>query len=539
MKQFALGVALASTLIAAGVSNAENLTASTTVTSINTANHTVTISFTPGVDSGGFDFQLTYPSGGAGAFGTAVTADVVANIPNGTTSCSINDVPPTATLLCFSNANSTAADLLAGTVTVALDIGPNAGTIPLTFTSANFFDQTGTQVNPPTASTTDGSVTVNLGPQPAYTSAPTAPGGTINITDTIGGGATNATLTVTNTGPAGAPVLNIGAASGLSGILSIAPATAQTATQGGAGVTYTISCNAAAAGAAPTQTLSFTHNGSNIPSPADYSVICTGVTGPTPPTASLGAVVQPPVGPINVAGNGSVPVNIDTAGVAAASLALTCTIPATGASNFQITAGGSRTITAPATVGNSAPDIGVSCVRQAAPVSAMLSCAQNATPDPDPAALTAMIDCPAGVVAPNGASNPAPGGTVNATAVAGTTANGNMLFTNTGGTAPYDLTNCTASAGFTITSPASFPATIAANGSQVLTVSCLAPAVGTSTLGTLSCTTTDPVFGNPTYVLSCNGVSAVVPTVGNAGKILLASLFIGLGLLGIGLRRQA
>ncbi|MGD9584605.1 MAG: hypothetical protein AB7V26_13185 [Lysobacterales bacterium] len=381
-------------------------------------------------------------------------------------------------------------------------------------------------------------INVVAGPQPAFTSAPTAPGGTINITDTIGGGATSATLTVTNTGPAGAPVLNIGAGGGLSGILSIAPATAQTATQGGAGVTYTISCNAASAGAAPAQTLSFTHNGSNIPSPATYQVVCTGVTGPTPPTASLGAVTQPPAGPINLTASGSVPVNIDSAGVATASLALTCTIPATGASNFQITGGGSRTISAPATVGGSTPDIGVSCVRQAAPVNATLSCAQNATPDPDPAPLTATVTCPLGTVAPNGASSPAPGGTVNATAVAGTTATGNLLFTNAGGTAPYNLTSCTASAGFTITSPV-FPATIAAGGSQVLTVSCLAPGVGTSTLGTLDCTTNDPNFAAPAYVLSCNGVSAVVPTIGNAGKILLASLFIGLGLLGMGLRRQA
>ncbi len=386
-----------------------------------------------------------------------------------------------------------------------------------------------------TCGTTDGVINVVAGPQPALSSVPT-PTSTITINDIVGGGATPSTLTISNTGQAGS-TLTIQAPTGLSGELSITPNTIQTDADGGGGVAYTISCASAAIGT-NSQVLSFAHDGTSPASPVTYNVDCIGVAGPTAPTASLGAVVQPPVGPINVAANGSVPVNIDTAGVATASLALTCTIPATGASNFQITGGGSRTIVAPATVGNNAPVIGVSCVRQAAVVSATLSCAQNATPDPDPAALTAQIDCPAGTVAPNGASSPAPGGTVNATAVAGTTATGSLLFTNTGGTAPYDLTSCTASAGFTITSP-TFPTTIAPGGSQVLTVSCLAPAVGTSTAGTLDCTTTDPVFGNPTYILSCNGISAVVPAIGNAGKILLASLVIGLGLLGMGLRRQA
>lgn len=371
---------------------------------------------------------------------------------------------------------------------------------------------------------------------PQYTSAPTAPGGTITIMDPIGGGATTATLTVTNTGDA-ATTLNVGAATGLSGVLSIAPATAQAIAQGSAGTTYTISC-AAAADAVDSQVLSFTHDGSNIPSPVTYTVNCDGVVGPTPPTASLGAVVQPAAGVINQVATGSVPVNVDSAGVATASLALTCTIPATGASAFAVTAGGTRTINAPATVGPNAPDIGVSCVRQAAAVSATLSCAQNATPDPDPAALTAMVTCPAGIVASNFSSNPAPGGTINATGTTGDTVVGTLAVSNAAGTAPLNVSNCVASAGFTLTT--AMPLVIPAGASSSVNVTCVAPAPGVTNTGTLTCDHDAPNVASPvTYVLACNGVSGVIPTMGNAGKILLVSLMIGLGLLGMALRRQA
>ena len=421
--------------------------------------------------------------------------------------------------------------VLAATPAGSFDIGTAAS--PATLCSDSIGNPTPGPCDPINNGT--GALIVSAGPQPALSSVP-APASTITINDIVGGGATNGSLTITNSGQAGS-TLNIGAPSGLSGVLSITPNTAQTAAQGGPGVAYTISCTAAAVGTT-SQVLSFTHDGTSPASPVTYNVDCVGVAGPTAPTASLGAVNQPGAGPINLTATGSVPVNVDTAGVATASLALTCTIPATGASNFQVTAGGTRTINAPATVGNSAPDIGLSCVRQAAAVNATLSCAQNATPDPDPAALTATVTCPAGTVAPNGGSSPAPGGTVTATAVTGTTATGNLLFTNAGGTAPYDVQSCTPSAGFTVVSP-TLPATVPANGSLVVAVSCQAPAAGTSFPGTLSCTTSDPNFAAPTYALSCNGVSAVIPAIGDAGKILLAGLVIGLGLLGMGLRRSA
>ncbi len=389
---------------------------------------------------------------------------------------------------------------------------------------------------PPSCTSAHGPVNVVV-VSPAYTSAPVA-GSTILISDSIAAGATTATLTVTNTGDVGT-TLNVAAATGLSGILSIAPATAQTAAQGAAGITYTISCDTAVLGANPNQTLSFVHNGSaaGSASPATYTVTCTGTPAAnTAPTASLGAVVQPVAGPINSVGTATVPVNVLTAGAPVGSLALTCTIPATGASAFTITAGGTRTLTAPATVGANAPDIGVSCVRQAALVSATVTCAQNATPDPDPAALTAIINCPAGTPTPVATVNP---GSIAIVAAPSTAATGSTTLSNTG-TGPLDVSSCTAPAGFTLTAPATFPTTVAIGASTQLTVSCTTPADGAPSLtGNLVCQSNAPANGGViTVPLSCSGTPLVVPVMSNMGKILLASLVIGLGLLGMGLRRQ-
>jgi hypothetical protein len=371
---------------------------------------------------------------------------------------------------------------------------------------------------------------------PAYSSTP-APGGTITITDPITPGATTATLTVTNTGDAGT-TLNVQAPTGLSGVLSIAPNTAQAITQGSAGTTYTISC-AATVDAPDSQTLSFVHDGSGAgaASPATYTVICDGSVANTPPTAALGAVVQPVAGSIGSTGTATVPVNVTGAGAPTGSLALTCTIPATGTSAFAVTAGGTRTFTAPATVGASSPDISVSCVRQAAAVTATLTCAQNATPDPDPAALTADITCPAGVPVPVASVSPS---AISIVAAPSTPASGTATLSNTG-TGQLDIASCTAPAGFTLTAPAAFPTSVAIGASTPLTVSCTTPAEGAPALtGNLTCQSNAPDAGGViTVPLSCSGTPLVVPAMDNMGKILLASLVIGLGLLGMALRRPA
>ena len=105
---------------------------------------------------------------------------------------------------------------------------------------------------------------------------------------------------------------------------------------------------------------------------------------------------------------------------------------------------------------------------------------------------------------------------------------------------PLDVTSCAAPVGFTLVAPAAFPTTVPVGGSTSLTVSCTTPAAGAAALvGDLVCQSNATANGGViTVPLSCSGTPLVVPVMGNMGKILLASLVIGLGLLGMGMRRQ-
>jgi hypothetical protein len=262
------------------------------------------------------------------------------------------------------------------------------------------------------------------------------------------------------------------------------------------------------------------------------------VLGPTAPTVGPLAALTLPAGPINLTATGSVPVSITGAGVATASLALACTIPATGASAFAVTSGGTQTINAPATVGPGTP-IGVSCVRGAADVTATLTCAQTATPGPNPAALTAAITCPAGTTAPNPGSVPAAPGPIALIGPPAGTASASVAFTNTGGTLAYQVTACTPSAGYT-TGTTAFPVNVGIGGTGLVGVSCTTPAAsGTvGAPGTLACTTSAAGF-NPTFNLTCTAQSASIPTLGFGGKALMVMLMLGFGLVGFQLYRRS
>lgn len=377
-----------------------------------------------------------------------------------------------------------------------------------------------------------------------YQSTPT-PGTAVLITDVVGGGATTATLTVTNGAAASGPGLTLSAISGLSGVLSITPAAPQTIAAG-ANQAFTISCNATSAGDT-VQTLSITHNGGapGAASPVTHQITCRGITGPSAPTAALGTVTNPAVGPINTTGTGSVVVNVLTAGnsVSAgdASLALNCSIPA-GSASFAITGGGTRTITAPATVGANNPPIGFSCTRQAAAVAGTITCTQTATPGPNPAALTATVSCPAGTTAPNPGVTPASGTAFNFVGGPSTALSGSITFSNTGGTASYQVTNCAFSpavVGYTVTG--TYPLTVAAGGSQAISVGCTTPSSPGTALAstTLSCTT--PVAGfNPSFPVTCRAEQVVpVPTMSAAGKAMMALLVLLVGLVAVQLYRRS
>jgi hypothetical protein len=414
-----------------------------------------------------------------------------------------------------------------------------AGTYPLAITNTVSLAATGN---------TPGQIVVSAGPQPRYTSNPAA-GAPVLIQDVVGGGATTATLTVTNAGLTGAGNLTLNPISGLSGVLGVTPAAPVNIAQG-ANQVFTISCTAAAAGDT-VQTLTITHNGENVGggavSPVTHQVTCRGVTGPSAPTAALGTVTNPAVGPINTSGSGSVVVNVTGAGnsVSAgdASLALACTVPA-GTASFAITGGANRTINAPATLGANAPPIAFSCVRQDAAVNATISCAQTATPGPNPAALTAQVTCPAGETAPNPGVNPASGTAFNFVGGPSTALSGAITFTNTGGTRPYQIVNCAFSpvvAGYTLTG--AFPINVANGGTSSISVGCTTPASpGTAlTPTTLTCTssiTAPPAFA-PSFPVTCRAEQVVpVPAMSAGGKAMMALLVLLVGLVGFQLYRR-
>jgi len=247
---------------------------------------------------------------------------------------------------------------------------------------------------------------------------------------------------------------------------------------------------------------------------------------PTAPTAS------PLVGTTLTGGTGSVPVNVATAGIAAASLGLTCTIPA-GTAAFAVASGGTRSIAAPAALGANAPAIGLTCKPQAAAQTATLSCAQVATPGPNPAALTATITCPAIVVViPVVTATTSPGAlalpsySVSSTPTSSSAA---LFFNTTGGAS--SLTCVAGGAGYSV---APVPLALTVGTSSAVTVTYTGASVGTF-VGTLTCTPTGPATGGPfVYQLSTTvqaaqviGPTVQVPTIGALGLGSMSLLIAG------------
>jgi hypothetical protein len=107
-------------------------------------------------------------------------------------------------------------------------------------------------------------------------------------------------------------------------------------------------------------------------------------------------------------------------------------------------------------------------------------------------------------------------------------------LSNTGNIA-LDVSACTASPGFTLDAPVTFPTSVAAGASTGLNVSCTTPAAGAAALlGDLVCQSNASANnGVITIPLSCSGTPLVIPTLGDASRILLAAAVILLGLLGM------
>lgn len=121
-------------LLLATSAHAQQLRVPAQTGAINTAGQTFVVQFTPGPDTGTFDFTLA-----AAPSANLTLTSVAASIPNGTATCDVT----ASTVTCLASAPSPTADLGAGQVTVTYSSAGNAGPISLDFTHAQFFDQNG------------------------------------------------------------------------------------------------------------------------------------------------------------------------------------------------------------------------------------------------------------------------------------------------------------------------------------------------------------------------------------------------------------
>ena len=514
-----------------GVAQAQNLSASNTTTGTGTLDHISTISFTPGADSGSFDFILTWTAA-LMSTGTGNPApDVVANIPGGTASCA---VIANGSISCIVNANSSAVDLGAGTITIAFDIGATAGNSPLTFGTTNFLSQLGT-AEPGT--TTAGSVTIQAVAAPTVAFTPAAPGPIAFGPGGLGTPATPLPITIDGTGGTAGTSVSVacsfqaGAGTGLS--VTGGPFTVNAPGTVGTDGTFNVGCTYQAAAQTGTlRCISTPSTGS--PVNTDFTVTCP-IGGATPPSVAY----APAVGSTISFTGPAVPI--------AQTITVSQTAPGTGGS---VTVGpcvapaGFTATGGPIVFTGGQPNPGgtiqLSCTAFGSTGS--LSCPEITNDGVNPPATvqrTWNLNCP--TASPEISTTPASGSTVNLTGAPGSTGSATIGIQNTG-FAALTVTGCT----ITGAGAASFGAptvsgggTIAAGGTGSISLTCTAPAAGgTSVAASLSCTTNDADEGTITFPLSCTSILLSIPTLGLMGKGLMALLVLGLGLVGFGLHRR-
>lgn len=500
-----------------------------------TAGQTFTVNYTAASGSGGFDFTLNVSP----PTGITITG-ATASIPNATTSCSVGMMG--ASVNCISNALSSSTDLGNGTITVTYTGGSTAGAVALNFGSSNFFDQVG---GPQAGTTTNGTLTLSGAPSPV---APTVTiTGPVNLTGSgtatgsvnpnvasgsegTTGGQTRLTCSIATPGP-GSIAITGGATRTI-----IAPATA-----GAQNPAIAFSCTPQAMPDTQAMTCVYetsTDSGTNFTTgtPISVNVTCPVATagGVSPTINNITGTTLSTVSGANR--TGTVTIDVATTGSATADLTVNCSIPADSA-GFAVTAGVSRTINAPATVGANAPAVGLQCTPQSTLQTATLTCTRTASDGTTPGDTTATITCPA---ASSGTATPT-ATNLNLTGASGSTAGGNVTLGNTG-TASYNVTGCTASSGYTIGS-ITFPQSVPPSATVTVPVSCT-PGTSAST-GTLTCNHDAGGGGTVTGNLTCSvaapgpAPAVAVPTMGTAAKVLMALLMLGFGLVGFQLYRRS
>ena len=252
----------------------------------------------------------------------------------------------------------------------------------------------------------------------------------------------------------------------------------------------------------------------------------------TAPTATIAAAAQ------LTAGTGTVPVTVATPGAGTGSLGLICTIPG-GTASFAVASGGTRTISAPATLGVNSPAIGLTCTPQATSQTATLTCAQTATPGPNPPSLTSTITCPAAAAA-SITYTAAPAVLTFAGVTAGTpTATQSVtVAANAANTGALNVASCAFgganAADFSFSPAQTFPQSVAAGASAALPVR-FTPAAADSAArsATLTCQTPNATAAGATsFVVTLNGtnpapVPIVITPTTPAGNVVLPALTIG------------
>jgi len=212
------------------------------------------------------------------------------------------------------------------------------------------------------------------------------------------------------------------------------------------------------------------------------------------------------------------------------SMSVSCTTVSAG---YSLSGAGPYSANSPAAVGVDGT-VTVSCAAAAAQQLGTLTCTETPSIDAVPLGPTARtwnLDCPMAAV--NITANPAEG----AIALVGppnSNVAGSINLTNTGSASTL---SCTATGAVTL---GAVPASVPAGGAAAVPYTCLTGAAGLSGVGTIQCLTQDAAPDDVLdYTVSCLGLASVpVPAVTDFGKVLPAALVIGLGLLGLGARRQ-
>ncbi len=235
----------------------------------------------------------------------------------------------------------------------------------------------------------------------------------------------------------------------------------------------------------------------------------------------------------SVPGSSSVAVDINGGANGGAPAPETTSVSCTATAGFTVSGGSAGPVSAPAPAGTDTT-VNVSCTSGASAQAGTLTCVASQVIDggaPTTTNTTFPLDCAAADV--NITSTPGEGA-ITVTGAPNTSVGSAINLSNSGSASTL---TCTATGSVTL---GTVPATVPASGSAAVPFTCLTGAPGLNNPGTIQCTTQDlGAEGTLDYTVACIGVADVpVPAINNLGKVLMVVLVIGLGLVGLGARRQ-